>query len=447
MNETGGLEWQKSLGGNKSDFLSKVIGTSDGGFLLAGTSSSDKNEIKKEANQGNADFWVLKLNADGSEQWQTTLGGFASDELITAIQLPDGGFLLAGNSSSGKSGTKTEVNFGNKDIWLIRLNSSGQTEWEKSYGGHYVDQVQSVAAIDDELYILGYSNSPENGNKSTQALGMGDYWLIKTDKDGNTIWQKAFGGEGDDHPYTMIVLADEHLLIGGVSTTNYSDTKKVSNDKGTDIWIFKTTTNGDILWEETYNIGKYDMIANLSENEDGTILIGAYAKSEKAGVKASDKKGVNDYVAIKIEAEGKKKWQKEIGSNGDDILTKLIRTRDGGYVLAGTSKGAISRERNTQQGQDDFWVVKLLDEDNDDNDGVPMLEAIPNPTDRFTNVIINTDFEEAEAILYDISGRELQRLEVNGRTVPVDLRNLPMGVYLVQILADEETYSVKILKK
>ena len=447
MNESGSLDWQKSLGGDKSDMLSKVIATRDGGFLLAGTSSSKKDGLtKKGDNFGLEDYWVLKLNADGSEQWQTTLGGYANDELKTAIQLADGSFLIVGNSSSGKSGTKEENNFGNKDIWMVKINSSGKQEWEKDYGGIYIDEIQSVVEIDQELYFLGYSNSPENESKSTTALGLGDYWLFKTDKDGNSLWQKAYGGDGDDHPYNMILLKDGNLLIGGISTTENSDTKKISNTKGTDIWLFKATTDGAIIWEETYDIGEYDMIANLAENKDGSILIGGYAKSEKVGLKASDKKGVNDYVAIKIDAEGKKKWQKEIGSNGDDILTKLTKTRDGGYLLAGTSKGSISRERNTAKGQDDFWVVKLLDEENEKED-LAMLQAVPNPTDRFTNVIVNTDFADAKATLYDISGRIIQKLEVTGRTIPVDLRSLPMGVYIVQIEADDESYAVKILKK
>ena len=103
MDENGALEWQKNYGGEGSDLLKKILTTRDGGFLLAGTSTSNRSGLKKDDGHGLEDFWVIKLNADGSEQWQKSIGSIGSDELETVIEMDEGGFLLAGNSTSPRT--------------------------------------------------------------------------------------------------------------------------------------------------------------------------------------------------------------------------------------------------------------------------------------------------------------------------------------------------------
>ncbi|MCT8340591.1 T9SS type A sorting domain-containing protein [Flavobacteriaceae bacterium TK19130] len=448
MDEQGSLDWQKTYGGPGSDFLQKIITTRDGGFLLAGTSDSAKGGLKKDDPYGMGDFWVVKLNADGSEQWQRTIGGVSADILKTAMELPEGGYLLAGSSSSPKSKAKKTKNQGNKDYWVIKLDSAGEVEWESSFGGKYVDEIEAVCSAPDKgFYLLGYSNSPDGPLKAAKNLGGGDYWLIRIDKLGNLIWEKAFGGEGDDHPYAMLRRKNGNILVGGISSTKSGAMKQAANSKGTDFWVFEMDNESGIVWEETYDIGEYDVLSSMEENNDRTVLLAGYAKSENVGRRASDSRGINDYVAIKIKPDGKEKWRQEIGSKGEDVLKRLIETRGGGYLMAGTSSGAISGERNSKQGRSDFWVVKLGDEDKDKNEEVSFVEAFPNPTDRFTNIIITEDFERGTAFLYDINGRQLQQYELTGRTLPVDLRNLPMGIYLVKVKTDIGESSVKIIKK
>lgn len=449
MDENGALNWQKSLGGTGIDLLNKVITTRDGGFLLAGTSTSLNNGTKKHQGYGQEDFWIIKLNADGSEQWQKTLGGVSSDVLKTAIEVDGGGYLIAGSSASPKSELKKKASSGNKDYWIVKLDATGEVEWETSFGGMYVDEVEAVAPAPEQgFYVLGYSNSDESETKKTKALGEGDYWLIRLDKYGNSLWQKSFGGENDDHPASMIALKKGGILIGGISNSSNSATKQSKNKKGTDFWVFKLDDTGSIDWEQTYDIGEYDILASMSENKDETILLGGYAKSEKVGLKRSDSRGINDYVAIKIDKEGEEKWRQEVGSSGDDILQSLIKTRDGGYVLAGTTNGAVSSDKNSIQGRHDFWVVKLKDKENDeDEEGIALVEAFPNPTSGYTNIVITEDFEKGEAFLYDIQGRLLQQHTLSSRTLPINIANLPIGVYVVNVETDAGTDSVKIIKK
>lgn len=127
MDEKGELEWQKGFGGENNDLLQSIVLTKDGGFLLGGTSASNKSFDKKEDSKGQNDFWIIKLNAKGEEEWQKTIGGEANDNLQSVIKTNDGGFLIGGTSASSISFDKTTTNFGNLDYWLVKINSINTT--------------------------------------------------------------------------------------------------------------------------------------------------------------------------------------------------------------------------------------------------------------------------------------------------------------------------------
>lgn len=476
MNEKGELDWQKSLGGNGFDLLHSVKNTNDGGFILAGTSSSGNGFQKKEECKGITDFWVIKLDASGAEQWQRTIGGNGQDELLCAFQTKDGGFVLGGSSSSspssisnvqvdGKSATsakkdmysKSEKSRGNMDYWIVKLNKLGVIEWQKTYGGEYADILRSMEQTTDNGYILaGYSNSPVSGDKTEVNNGSGDYWILKLNDTGDIEWQKNYGAEGDEQPYVIHQTKDGGYIVGGNSNSSNALTSFggiVSN--GTDFWVLKLDKQGEIIWSKTYDFGKLDILTSLVENQDETYLLGGYAKTEtkesligdiakKAGI-AKEKDGINDYIALKIDEKGEEFWNKTVGSNGEDILRKLIETRDGGYLMAGTSNSNSSKDKNSNIGGNDFWVVKLKDKSKIEKVKAS-IEAIPNPAVSYTNVIIGHDFNEGTATVVDVLGRVLQHFKISSQTVPVDLSQYAEGLYIIKIQTDVKTESVKVIK-
>lgn len=445
MNEHGTPEWQKSYGGSGMDFLQSVQLTADGGFILGGLSSSAKSDHKKENSRGHDDFWVLKLDAKGNEQWQRTIGGSGQELLACINRTRDGGYIIGGSSSSDKSGDKTEDTFGNLDYWVVKLNPKGDIEWQKTYGGKYLDQLKTVIQTLDGGYIIGgYSNSPVSGNKSNETTGIGDFWIIKTDAQGTIEWQRTLGGNGDDNLTALIPCKTGGYLLGGSSNSGSSGDKSKANRKGTDFWLVRLDEEGQVLWQETYNYGKTDLLTSIIENEDHTFLIGGYAQTETSEGK-KDKKDINDYIALKINDKGEEIWSKTVGSEGTDVLSKLIETRDGGYLLAGTSKGNSSGDKTSSQGGSDFWVVKLKDRHKREK-AKSAIEAFPNPTVQYTNVIVGHDFKTGTAAVYDLAGRQLQQFSIDSRTVPVDLSSYPAGVYIVEIRTNVKNDSVKIVK-
>jgi hypothetical protein len=521
MDEKGNQDWQKSLGGSGQDRLKSVVLTRDGGYLLAGSSDSspitskegESKGDKKGKRIGNVDFWIVKLNAKGGEEWQKTLGGKGHDELNCIVKTKDGGYIIGGSSSSESSPNpskggeyppdagkdtevivKTSAYFGNMDYWVIRMDGEGTILWQKSFGGIYNDELRSIALTDDGGFLLGgSSNSPvysspnlsegggHAGGKQDACIGLDDYWIIKLDKDGEEEWQKVIGGSGDDQLQDVHQTQDGNYLLAGYTNSDTGDDKKGSNEDGTDFWLLKLDKTQVIVWQETYNIGKVDVLTSLVENNDGSLLLGGYAQGEilprplqkrggsggknastalgktKKGTNAETspalKKGTGDYVALKLNAKGEELWRREVGSAGNDVLKKVFETRDGGYLMAGTSSTSSSKgggqktsgDRSSGIGRQDFWVVKLKDKQKPKEDK-KVIEAFPNPTRQYTNVIVNHEFETGTATVFDIMGRQLQQFDITDRTVAVDLGNQPEGVYIIEIATNVEKNSVKIIK-
>jgi hypothetical protein len=338
MDESGGTNWQKSFGGSGSDLLKVLKNTSDGGFILGGASNSPEGFDKKEACRGGNDYWIIKLDAKGNLMWQRVFGGKGTDDLTELILTKDGGYLIGGSSSSSAEsndkllGRKKENSRGSLDYWIIKLDGDGNEIWQRTYGGKYADVLQSMVTTKDGGYLIGgYSNSPASKDKTTANLGEGnDFWILKLDLLGAIEWQQVLGGSNEDQLKVVCQTKDGNYIAAGSSN---SETRSTKN--GTDVWVVKIDATGAVIWERAHDIGKNDILTSLIEQEDESFILGAYSPS--GYIQANNEEGINDYVALKLSSTGEELWRKVNGSNGEDVLKKLIETRDGGYLMVGTS--------------------------------------------------------------------------------------------------------------
>ncbi|RZJ36572.1 MAG: T9SS type A sorting domain-containing protein [Flavobacterium sp.] len=381
LDESGDAEWQKTFGGNGNDLLQSVKITRDGGFILAGTSDSKAGGDKTAESRGGQDFWIIKLDANGGQQWQKTIGGNGQDEMSNICETPGGGFILGGSSTSTISGEKNENCRGNLDYWIVKLDPKGQIEWQKTYGGQFNDILKAVEPTADGGYIVGgYSNSPDSGDKTEKCFGAGDFWVLKLDKAGATTWQRTIGGANDDELATIKPTADGGFIVGGNSNSGSSFKKTVSNGNGTDFWVLKLDFEGNISWQETYDFGRVDILTAIIENNDKSFLIGGFAQSEaRAGKK--DEMGITDFIALKISDTGVPQWNKAVGTAGDDILKRLIQTRDGGYVLAGTSNPTRRRGTSLKESKNAPALSNLEHKD------TSISKNLLNQTDQISNQV------------------------------------------------------------
>ena len=373
MDEKGDLDWQKSFGGSGSDMLMSIKNTYDGGFILAGTSNSSIGFDKNDAGFGGNDYWVIKLNAKGKQEWQKTFGGIGQDDLTGICLTADGGFVLGGSSNSTPSDSssdrmevegfgnlelnmKSEDSRGNMDYWIVRLDKKGDVVWQKTYGGQYSDLLRVIEPTKEGGFIVGgYSNSPQSGDKSTGNFGVGgDYWILKLNEKGAIEWQQTIGGDKDDQLFSLQQTYDNGYIVGGNSNSGATNSKQKPNENGTDFWVLKLNNKGFIDWQTTYNYGEVDVLTSLVENADHSFLIGGYSPSplvpeggmgngivngmkKRTSKKSAAVEGVDDFIALKISEKGEVLWDRTVGSAGEDILKKVIETRDGGYLMAGTS--------------------------------------------------------------------------------------------------------------
>lgn len=459
VDSKGNMVWQKTYGTNGNDFLKSINHTKDGGFILGGHSMPIKKESLSENNFGYEDLWIIKLNAKGDIEWEQTIGGSQKDIISSIKPTADGGFIVAASSSSPEAreeeefGLKHSPNYGNLDYWLIKLNAEGTIEWEQTYGGSYSDVLYEVWETRSGDYILGgTSNSPESGNKTVEGYGENDIWLLGVDREGNVLWQKAVGGEQDDVFGAMQLVYYEDtafLFVGGSSNSPFSGNKSIDNKKDTDFWLLKLSLDGKVEWQEVYTIGGQDMLTSMAwaEDKETLYLAGHAVKNVFAMQKNTDAEDVYGYTVLEVDLEGKEQWRKTLGSSGTDRLQKLLLSRDNNMLLTGTSDGSVSKKKTSLQGREDFWVVMLGDKDRSNLDLESELEAYPNPTNGYSNIVVLHEFDKGMLSVYDIMGKRLQHFPITEATIPVDLSGYATGVYLIEVQTDVSRETLKILKK
>ena len=248
-----GETWNKTFGGTKLDDAYSVQQTSDGGYILAGMTHS--------YGAGENDFWLVKTDSAGNEQWNTTFGGIGVDAAHSVQQTSDGGYILAGMTYSyGYDDDGIGGNF-----WLVKTDSEGNKEWDRTFGGSSGDFAHSVQQTSDGGYILAgvtYSYGESGGC---------DFWLVKTDSEGNKEWDKTFGGSECDGARSVQQTSDGgYILAGG--------THSYGAGSG-DFWLVKTDSDGTKEWDKTFGGSEVDIAQSVQQTSDGGYILAGTAHS------------------------------------------------------------------------------------------------------------------------------------------------------------------------
>ncbi|MDR6809464.1 hypothetical protein J2Y45_000217 [Dyadobacter sp. BE34] len=331
--------WDKTIGGDSYEDGVKAIPTSDGGFIIGGYSFSNVSGEKSENDKGLGDYWVVKLDASGNKQWDKTIGGNSADYLADIRQTSDGGYILAGSSQSNASGDKKENNVG-QDAWIVKLSSSGSIEWESTIGGDSGDDAQSIVQTADGGYIfVGYSYSGISGDKSEASKGDSDYWVVKLNSDGTKAWDKTYGGSSYETPFSISVTADGGYIIGGTSGSGISGDKSQANFGQTDLWVLKLSSTGQKEWDKSFGGDNQENVGIVTQTPNGDYLLASYTSSGISGNKSADNQAPSstDFWVVKMDGEGNKIWDKTYGGGRYSRLTSMALTYDGGFALGGWS--------------------------------------------------------------------------------------------------------------
>jgi hypothetical protein len=334
-----------------------------GGYSMSNISGDKtENNIDTTLSTYTNDYWIVKIDTSGNIQWQNTIGGNDNDWLYSIQQTTDGGYILGGSSRSNISGDKTENSIGFDDYWIVKTDAAGSIQWQNTIGGSGNDHLLSIQQTADGGYILGgYSNSGIAGDKTEGCFGQDDYWIIKTDATGNIQWQNTIGGSYSDVLNSIQQTADGGYILGGYSQSNISGDKTENSNGGFDYWIVKTDASGNIQWQNTIGgNGNFDFLYSAQQTADGGYILGGRSNSNISGDKTENNNAGHDYWVVKTDASGNIQWQNTIGGNGDDYLYSVRQTADGGYILGGYSMSSISGDKTENNtGIDDYWILKL----------------------------------------------------------------------------------------
>ncbi len=352
--------WNQRYGGLENEGFTSIIKTSDGGYLAGGYSASGNSGDKSQISQGQNDYWIVKTDAKGNKLWNKSYGGPENDYLNRVIQTQDGGYLLAGSSLSGIGGDKTQTSRGERDYWLVKIDGQGQKQWDKRFGGKGSDELKKVIQLATGEYLLaGHSNSPASGDKSQGSQGGWDYWLVKVSINGVKLWDKRYGGSLDETLGGIVQVNRGGLLLGGSSASGISGEKSAFSRGGYDFWLVRTDDAGNLIWDKTYGGTGQDQVFSVGKSGKSDFFISGQSDSPAGWDKTRGPQGGIDYWFIKVTSTGEKVWDKRFGGKKDDELRASIQTIDGGYLLAGKSFSSRSgNKKQPSQGSSDYWIVK-----------------------------------------------------------------------------------------
>ncbi|WP_147275724.1 hypothetical protein [Adhaeribacter pallidiroseus] len=375
IDKNGKPVWQKSV--SSSGSMETLLATPDNGYLIGGNRNNN--------------YWVMKIDKNWTKVWEKNFGGDSTETLASVVANKDGSFVLGGTSYSGKSGDKTQPLKGYSDYWIIKIDQNGQKLWDNAYGGVIREALsytynpdgepvadtittgnsyfKKIVADPDGGYLLGGSTNSFAGNDNTAdsqnteeypTWSGWDQWILKIDKDGRKLWDKAYN-TGSYAPAftTMILTPDKGLLLGGTEYFDYGQ-----SEFGSYYAVRKISSTGEIVWTNSYGFvfGFDEELTTLLNTPDGGYLIGGNSSDNGSewGDKSENSRGLEDYWIIKVNSRGIRVWDKTLGGDGVENLTALFVAADGGYLLAGFSLSEISGDKTVdRQGTNDFWLVKV----------------------------------------------------------------------------------------
>jgi hypothetical protein len=288
--------WMKTFGEFGEDWGYSVQQTVDGGYIIAG----ETHYIGM-----GGDVWLIKTDGTGNKVWDKIFGGAEDDKAYSVQQTSDNGYIIAGMTFSFGAGWV--------DAWLIKTDENGVEQWNKTYGGEYIDIAKSVRQTADGGYII-------TGETWSFGSDTGGVWLIKTDNNGKEIWNKTFGGTGYDYGSCVQQTTDGGYIIAGTTDSFGAGNK--------DFWLIKTDGNGNKVWDKTYGGKDIDEAYSVQQTTDGGYIIAGYTMSFGTGL--------GDAWLIKTDGNGNKIWDRTFGRKyGGDFVYSVHQTSDNGYIIAG----------------------------------------------------------------------------------------------------------------
>ncbi|HLG34245.1 MAG TPA: T9SS type A sorting domain-containing protein [Bacteroidia bacterium] len=438
IDNAGVIQWQKCYGGTGNDYANSVIQSSDSGYVIAGISDSNDGDVS--GNHGIDDVWIVKVDNNGTLQWQKCLGGTNREWTHSIIESVNGGYVLVGRTYSNNG--DVNGNHGFTDMWVVKLSGIGTIQWQKCLGGTAGEEGQEIIQTSDGGYAAIGTAGADNGDVSGNH-GLEDYWFVKLDSSGTIQWQRCFGGTDHDDATSVIQTSSGGYCAAGYTSSNDGDVS--GNNGGYDFWVVNFDDTGNILFQKTFGGTADDFCNTVMEDAGNTYIVTGMAYSNNGDV--SGNHGLTDVWVVKMNGIGILQWQKCFGGTFFDASNSFIATSDGGYAIGGS---AVSNNGDVSgnHGNFDYWVVKL----GPDNVGIHQMSLAesnfflsPNPATNEIRVE-SSEFRVESVEVYDVLGQP-QTSNLKPQTNAVDVSSLAPGIYFVKVKSKEGERAAKFVKQ
>ncbi len=347
------IQWQKTFGGGLNDWISSSCQTPDGGFILQGTTSSNNGDAA--GNHGNYDVLVIKTDASGNVQWKRIYGGAGMDIGGNIINTMEGGYLFGG--TSGSADGDVSGNHGASDYWIVKLDPAGNIQWQRCYGGTGADNLFTVKQNSDGGYMAVGNTVSSNGDL-TINYGSNDAWVIKISSTGNLLWQKSYGGSGQDLPNDIIEMTGGDLIFCGGSYSSNGDLPGNYGDK--DVWLERISgSDGSMVWSQHYGGSQFDDLTSLQMTQDETISVAACGYTFSNDYNITGNHGSADVLLVTLDgASGVLNSARCYGGSNFDNAFNIAPAFDQGYFITGAS-ASNDGDVSGNKGSTDVWALKI----------------------------------------------------------------------------------------
>lgn len=348
------LQWANKYGGSTVDIPFVIKMTTDGGTIVAGYTDSKDGHVTNLASRDYWDLWVAKLDRCGNIEWQRAWGGSGYESARDIEQTADGGYIVLGETNSTDGGVVAGYG-GTKDIWLLKLDATGNLQWQKRYGGSGLDIGNHLQILDDGSFLIAASSSSNNGD-ITGNHGTGGYTdgvIMRINASGGMVWSKCFGGTKNEELLDFEIINNRIYLAGYANST---DGDIPPSQKNYDVWLLAIDLNGNKIYSKVYGGAQNDVAYAMSLATDGSLTLAGYTTSNDGDV--SGAKGSQDYWVVNIGTNGTLNWQRVLGGTDAEYANALLTDTDGGYLVGGISY-SNDGDVTGALGEGDYWVVKL----------------------------------------------------------------------------------------
>lgn len=369
LDPNGALEWERNYGGTSDDEARSIIQTPDGGFVVSGYSEFDDGDY----GDGNFDFWILKLDNNGIIEWEKNLDGSqmldrdvsqTADRANSITHTTDGGYIVAGETFDG-----------DYDYWIIKLDQNGSVEWENSFGGSRGEQAYSIIQLSDGTYAVAGFTGSDDGDVSDLNGTAGfsdDFWILKLDINGNLLWEKTFGGSSSESAAALESTYDGGLIVAGHTSSSDGD---ISVNKGAeDFWILKLDEYGIIEWEKSLGGPDYDRASSILQTEDNGYAVAGWSASKTGDVSGNN--GFDDIWIVKLSGNGSSGGGGGDDGNGGGSTTELLYEDfdEGDFPPNGWERVVTNQDYFWFPGATQDWGFDEIDSSDDGSAAIPWID-------------------------------------------------------------------------